>query len=605
MKAYKKWLAAGITMVSALTLAACSNNGGNNEAKSGLKPSVKMSDYYDNKAKSTSTYNNGTLKVAEYNSSPFVGMTSPSLQTNGEDGDVYAPGSVSLFKTDADNKVVDGGLANLKLDKKSKTATITLRDNAKWSNGSKITAKDVEYPYEIISAKDTTSQQYSEDWQAIDGMAAYHTGKAKTISGIKMPDGPKGNKVVIHYNRFAPSLQYGGNSYMWSSIEPYEYIKNVPISKLGSSSQIRKNPIWAGPYKMSKQVVGESTSWVPNKYYYGKQAQIKHVDIQVVNTSNFVSSLKSKQFDFSANVGISSEYPQIAKMSNYTTVGSMGNTPEGPQSQYSYLAFNLGHMDTKTQQNVMDKNTKMANLKLRQAMLYALDIGALRKKFNNGLAWYPNSLISPYYKKYYNSKSPRYMLNMKKANQLLDQAGYKKKGKWRVQPNGKPLTINYGAMTSTPVGEAQYNYYLQQWRKLGLNAQFAGGRPMDMNKFYAILEKPKQDQFDVFSGAFGTASEPTPTGFYGSGASFNMAHFATKKNTQLLNDMNNDKAWNDSYRAKQFKDWQTYMQEQAAYIPTSMGLNWYPVNKRVKGYDIRPGNNEFWSNLSLTSSKPE
>jgi peptide/nickel transport system substrate-binding protein len=598
MDRYKKWVAAGLTMFSAVALAACSNSNNNSEAKSGSKPSVKMAEYYNNTKKSSSTYNDGTLKVAEFNNSPFAGISSPSLQVNGEDQDVYSPGGVNLFNTDANNKVVDGGLANLRLDKDKMTATITINPKAKWSNGMKVTAKDVEYPYEIIAAPDTTSQQYSDDWKAIDGMEAFHEGKAKTISGITMPKGEKGNVVVIHYNKFAPALKFGGNSFMWSGIEPYEYFKGVPIAKLGESSQVRKNPIFAGPYKLSKQVTGESTSWVPNKYYYGKKAQIQHITIQVVNENNFVSSLKSKQYDFAISGGISAQYPQLKQLKDYKEVGTMGTS-------FSYLAFNLGHFDTKKQVNVSDKDAKMANPKLRKAMMYALDVAALRKKFNNGLAWQPNSLISPYFSTYYNSKSPRYTLDLDKANKLLDQAGYKKKGKWRVQPNGQPLTIKFGAMSGTPSSEAQDNYYVQQWRKVGLNVSFTSGRPMEMNKFYSILEKPKQSDMDVFEGAFSVNSEPTPTGIFGAGAAFNMAHFATEKNTELLNNMNNSKAWNDKYRQKQFKDWQTYMQNQAAYVPTSMSLSWTPVNTRVKGYDARPTATEFWSNLSLTNSNPD
>nr|WP_318530499.1 hypothetical protein [Apilactobacillus quenuiae] len=99
MKGYKKWLAAGITMVSAVALAACSNSD-NSEVKSGYKPSVKMDASYNNKAKSSSTYNNGTLKVAEYSSSPFTGVSLSSLETTTEDADVYSPGTISLFNTD-------------------------------------------------------------------------------------------------------------------------------------------------------------------------------------------------------------------------------------------------------------------------------------------------------------------------------------------------------------------------------------------------------------------------------------------------------------------------------------------------------------------------
>ncbi|WP_257615933.1 ABC transporter substrate-binding protein, partial [Oenococcus oeni] len=76
----------------------------------------------------------------------------------------FAPGGLdTLFFNDKNYKIVNGGLANLKLDRKAKTATITIRKNAKWSNGMAVTAKDVEYAYEVIANPNTTSQQYSSD----------------------------------------------------------------------------------------------------------------------------------------------------------------------------------------------------------------------------------------------------------------------------------------------------------------------------------------------------------------------------------------------------------------------------------------------------------
>ncbi|GLB46500.1 peptide ABC transporter substrate-binding protein [Philodulcilactobacillus myokoensis] len=597
MSKYKKWLAAGAVMLSAGLFAACSSS--QSQVKSGYKPSVKLSQTYDNPNKTSSTYNNGTLKVAEFNNSPFAGITDPVLQSNAEDQDMFDPGgNDQLFFVNSKNEIVNGGLANLSLDKKAKTATVTVRNNAKWSNGMPVTAKDVEYAYEVLGNKNSNSQQFSPDMQDIQGMAAYHAGKASSISGITMPKGPKGKVAVLHFTTFAPSLKYSGNSVMWDSVEPYEYEKNVPIAKLSSSNQVRKNPIFTGPYKLSKMVDGESTSWVPNKYYFGKKPQIQHINIQVVSEDDFAASLKSKKFDFPITNGQSSEYPNVKNLSDYTIVGKEG-------TGYDYFGFNLGHLDTKTQTSVMDPNAKMGNVKLRQAMMYALDQGALVKKFDYGMGWFPNTLISPYFKQYYNSKTPYYKYNMSKAEKLLDQAGYKKHGKWRTQPNGKPLTINFGAMQATSSQTAEYNYYLQQWHKLGLNVQYAGGKPMEMNKFYDTLEKPKQSQMDIFAGAFGVNAEPTPTGIYGADASFNMGHFVTKKNTQLMDNMNNDKAWNNSYRVKQFKDWQTYMAQQAAYVPTSMTMNWTPVNHRVKGYSVASDDNEFWSNLALTASNPK
>ncbi|KRM96759.1 hypothetical protein FC19_GL000275 [Liquorilactobacillus aquaticus DSM 21051] len=83
---------------------------------------------------------------------------------------------------------------------------------------------------------------------------------------------------------------------------------------------------------------------------------------------------------------------------------------------------------------------------------------------------------------------------------------------------------------------------------------------------------------------------------------FNMGHFVSKKNTQLMNDMNSNKAWNNSYRVEKSKEWQAYVNDQAAYAPGSFSYQWSPVNHRVKGFNVSSANNEFWSNLSLTSA---
>ncbi|HJE46025.1 oligopeptide ABC transporter substrate-binding protein [Levilactobacillus namurensis] len=601
----KKLVLSAMAVLATLSLAACSSKKSSSSSETaGTHASVKLSTNYKNTAKTdSSATKNGTLKLAEVNDSPFQGITDPILASNTEDADVFAPGGQdNLFNVDKNYKIIDGGLANQRLSRKNKTATITLRSNAKWSNGSKVTAKDIEYAYEVVANKNTTSQQYSSDFNAIKGMAAYHSGKAKTISGITYPDGQKGRTAVIHFTKMSPSMKFSGNSFIWGTVEPYEYIKNVPIAKLASSKQIRKNPIFTGPYKLDKVVEGESTSWSPNKYYWGKKAQIGHISINVVSSNNIDKAIQSKKYDSvvpnaSGNLG-GTDYKNLKNLKNYKIVGQ-------PALSYNYFAFNLGYYDTKTGKNVSDPNAKMANKNLRQAMMYALNQDQILKKFGNGVSWRANTLIPPVFQKYYDASEKGYTLNIKKANKLLDQAGYKKRNgsKWRSDPKGKALKIYFGAMTSNAANMASYQDYLQQWHKIGLNVQYTGGKPMEMNSFYDTLQKPKQDKMDIWAGAWSVSSEPSQSQLYGDTAAFNMGHFVTKKNTELINKMNDSSAWNDTTRTKTFKDWQKYMNEQAAVVGGKFSYAWAPVNKRVKGFNVSPANNEFYSNLTFTSSK--
>ncbi|QBP18167.1 ABC transporter substrate-binding protein [Acetilactobacillus jinshanensis] len=593
MNRYKKLFGLGVVLMSMLGLAACSNNA------NGTNKHAHLSETYTAPGKtSKSADEHSTLKVAEVASSPFTGVSSPTLQTMGEDQDVFAPGGGgAMFNQNKNYKIVNGGLANLKLSKKNKTATVTLRKNAKWSNGMKVTAKDVEYPYEMMGNKNSNSQQYTTDMNDIKGMAAYHAGKAKTISGITFPDGPKGRKAVLHFHRLVPALKYNGNSFMWAGVEPYEYLKNVPINKLASSTQVRNHPVFVGPYKLKKEVHGESTSWVPNKYYWGAKPKIKHISIQVVNPSNVTAALKSKKYDW-ANGPSSTQYPNVKHLKDYHVVG-------GPALSYDFMGFHVGYQD-KAGASVMQKDNKMNNRSLRRAMMYALNLNEVAKKFGFGLSYRANTLIPPANKEYHSSYSqvPGFPYNFKKAKTLLKNAGYKKRNgsKWLSQPNGKKLVINFGCPQNDAASSAEDHYYVQQWHKLGLDVKFVNGRPQELNSLASMLLKPKQNKVDVYELGFTTTADPTPTGEYGTDANFNMSRLSTKENTKLLNEMNDKKSFNKAHRKKVFEKWQKYMNKEAVYTPEFFSLSWTPVNSRVKGYSVNPGDNNMWGKLSLTSS---
>lgn len=84
-----------------------------------------------------------------------------------------------------------------------------------------------------------------------------------------------------------------------------------------------------------------------------------------------------------------------------------------------------------------------------------------------------------------------YPYNLKKANELLDKAGYKKrKGeKYRRQPNGKKLTINVAVRNTQPNAEKIWTNYIQQWQKIGLDAKFVGGRQWNSTLGYKMFKQ--------------------------------------------------------------------------------------------------------------------
>ncbi|WP_153245692.1 oligopeptide ABC transporter substrate-binding protein [Lactobacillus helveticus] len=566
----------GLVTGAVLTLAACgqksNDNAGANDAKKFPQQTPKKA-----------VKKGGTLSYALETDTPFTGIFNNELATSSIDSIVAQFGNESLFDTDDSYKINNKGPATFKLDRKAKTITIEVKKGVKWSDGKQVTAKDVEYEYEIMANKGSKSQRYTASLQDIVGLTDYHDGKSKTISGIEMPDGENGRKVVIHFKEMKPGMLQSGNGYFLESASPYHQLKNIPFDKLQSSDAVRKNPIFFGPYKISKIVRGQSVTWVPNKYYWRGTPKLDKITISVVNPNSASQAIKSHKFDI-ADV-VNSQWDQVK---NTKGVNFVAKVPLA----YSYMGFKVGKW--KDGRNVMDPKAKMNNKSLRQAMAYAMNIDAVTKRYTHGLSFRVPTLIPEQFGDYFNKNVKGYSYNLKKANQLLDKAGYKKKGTYRVQPNGKPLTINLAAMAGNSTLEPITRNYIQQWKKIGLNVKLTTGRLIEFNSFYDKIQNDAKD-VDVFVAAWSISSEPSPNDLYNEKAPFNFTRFVTKKNTQLLAEMDSQKAFNHKYCVDKFHEWQKYMNDEAYVVPTTNNYSITAVNSKITGYSLKPSDgNSLW-----------
>ena len=572
MKKSKLLGSVGVVAAAALALVACGKSGQN--SNSGANDAKKFPAATPKKA----VKQGGSVTVALETDTPFTGIFSDELATTAYDSEVAAPAEESLFDTDDYYQINDKGPATMKMDRKNKTVTITVKKGVKWSDGKQVNAKDLEYPYEILANKKTNAQRYNSQFEEIEGMKEYHDGKASSISGIEMPDGENGRTIVIHYKELKPGMKFSGNGYFWESAAPYHYLKDVPFNKLQSSDKIRKKPLYFGPFKVSKIVRGQSVSYVPNKYYWRGKPKLNKITVQVVSPDSASQSIKSHKFDV-AEV-INSQWAQVKDTKDVNFVAQV-------PLAYSYLGFKVGKWDSKAGKNVMDKNSKMNNKSLRQAIAYAMNVDAVNKRYTNGLSFKVNTLIPKGFGEYHDSSVKGYNYNLKKAEQLLDKAGYKKKGKWRVQPNGKPLKIKFAAMSGNPNAEAIAQNYLQQWHKIGLDVSLVGGRLTEFNSFYDKVQNDSPD-VDMFQAAWSLASEPSQNSMYSENTASNYERFVTKKNNELLKEMDSQKAFNTKYRVDKFHEWQQYMNDEAYVVPLSNSYQIKAVNNKLTGYSMKP-----------------
>lgn len=558
---------ASLLIGAALTLAACGNN------KQNSANTVKK---FPEQTAMKTAKKGGTLNYAIETNTPFTGIFDDNLSLTQIDADVMQFGDESLFSTDSHYKFNNKGAADFKLNQKQKTITITVKKGVKWSDGKQVVAKDLEYPYEITANKATNCQRYSDSLEDIVGMKEYHEGKAKSISGIQLPDGDNGRTMILHFKEMKPGMVQSGNGYFLETADPYHYLKNVPFKNLVSSDQIRKKPIFFGPYQVSNVVRGQSVTWVPNKYYWRGKPRLSKITASVVNIDSASQAIKSHKFDV-ADV-INSQWQQVKNVKNTKFIAKIPLT-------YYYLGFKVGkYVNGK---NVMDKHSIMANKSLRQAMAYALNIDQVEKRYTQGLSFRVPTLIPAQFGDYFDKDEKGYDYNLKKANHLLDKAGYKKKGKWRVQPNGKPLKIKFMAMSGDNLQEPIMQNYLQQWHKLGLNVSFTNGRLIEYNSFYDKLTNDAKG-INVFYSGWNLSDEPSPRSIYSSTSELNYSRFDTAENNKLLNEIDSTKSFHHDYRVQAFRKWQRYMNKEAYVVPTTNSYAITALNSKLVNYSLDP-----------------
>ncbi|MCV3296434.1 MAG: oligopeptide ABC transporter substrate-binding protein [Oenococcus sp.] len=547
----------------------------------------------------------GTVKVAEVSDTPFVGQWVQALSQEATDADVEAPALESLFWTDSQFKFKKGGPANITFNNSNKTATITLRKNLRWSDGSQVTAKDVEYEYELIANPAYGSSRWTDSLADIVGLADYHAGKAKTISGITYPDGENGKVLRIQFKTMRPGFTQSGNGFFLESAEPYQYLKSVDPKKLVSDAKTTTRPLTTGPFRVKKIVPGESIAYERNPYYWGAKPKLNGVNVTIISTAQAVASMRSHQYDIYQGLG-NDQYKQARRIKGYTITGNQA-------LYFSALYFNLGHYDAKTSMNVTDRKTPLQKTDLRKAIGYARNTAQVLQKYNNGLSVPANTTVPPIFGKFWDSSVPGYAAaqNLKRANSLLTKAGFKWNSKktFRIDPStGKRLTLTYLARSGAANSEIIAQNYIQQWKKVGITVKLYKGKLTDFNTWVSMMTDPTADQsWDFTDGAWSTSSEPSQTDLFSATAPFNFGHFASKRLTSLLNATNNQKSLKASYRVKQFQKYQKYVYDTAFVIPTSYSINWIPNNNRIKTYSSAYGNNpggtkgNSWATMQVVS----
>src|SRR3954470_11765598 len=297
-----------------------------------------------------------------------------------------------------------------------KTITFKLFENHKWSDGQPITSKDVKYSLETFAPNSLLFGSYVEN-----------------VSKIDTPDDLT---VVIHTKR--PDARIVGGLFIY--ILPEHVWGKVPVKKLLGSYKPTMPLVGSGPYVVTNFKHGRIVTMDRNPNFRGPKPKFDRIQItKYGNTDAVERALQLGEIDFVREVQASS-FARLGKVKNIKTV-------QAPSPSFTELSFN-----NCSKQNCPDAkyNPAVQDVAVHQAIAYAVDRAKVNAIANRGTSFVAHGLLPQYYKTFYEQPADDYPLDVEKAKQILDDAGYKPGSDGIRAKDGNKLSFDLAVRSESP-----------------------------------------------------------------------------------------------------------------------------------------------------------
>ncbi len=242
-----------------------------------------------------------------------------------------------------------------------------------------------------------------------------------------------------------------------------------------SVGPIRKNPanikaIGSGPFKVAEYNAGKSfiLERFDNFMRPGRPYLDRYIGRKNVSPSGSLIAVSRGEAHSWGYVGDPQMVAKLRKQKNLkvTTQGYSGG------GSVDFIEFNL-------------RKKYIKDIRVRQAIVYAIDRDFITQRLHRGLTQKSTGPIhssSPFY----NGQVNQYEYNLKKANQILDDAGYVRKA------GGIRFSLDLIYMPALPYSQKMIAEYMKpQLKRIGIKVNLKA--PADFMNWYMTLAKWEHD----------------------------------------------------------------------------------------------------------------
>lgn len=419
---------------------------------------------------------------------------------------------------------IQPGLAESWEQPDATTTIFHLRKGIKFHNGEELKASDVKFSLDAMKA----SPQTSEIIEPLKEVVVLDDYTVKVIT--KYPF----TALLNHLAHPAASI-----------------VNEKAVKEAGDS--YGQHPVGTGPYKFVEWVSGDKVVLAANEDYYLGAPAIKNLIFKViVETTNRTIGLETGEVDIAYDIdGLDrnkiAEDPKL-------------KLEEAPDLSMTYLGFNT-------------KKAPLDNLKVRQAIAYAIDQQPIIDTAYQGAAEAADSIIGPNVFAH-TDKGIHYKQNMEKAKALLAEAGYPNGFKTEIWINDNPTRRDIAVILQ------------DQLKQVGIDAE------VKVLEWGAYLDGTARGDHQMFILGWGTVTADPDYGITNlvstetQGAAGNRSFYSNPKVDALLKEGRG--TLDPEARKKIYEEIQVILQEELPIFCILYPKKNAGMQKYVEGFKLNP-----------------
>ncbi len=423
------------------------------------------------------------------------------------------------------------------------TYTFTLREGVVFSNGSPLTAADVQYTFERLLTAGGVNDDVPLE---VAGAEALQSGEAASLEGFS----------VISDTEFSITLASPNAGFIAELTGPaMSIVDKETMEQVTNFGIACEDTIGTGPYVITEWVVNDHYTLEYNENYWGEEPSVKKMIVYIIpdaSTQNLM--YQNGELDIIDLEFLDSAIVESTYKTNYAD-----SIISGSRVGLTYLAMNAN-------------NEYLSDVNVRKAIQMAIDVDSIIASVYAGDA-IPESGIIPTGVWGHNDSLERAAYDVEGAKALLAQAGYAE-GEITFE-----LAMDSSASSNT---QLVYQIVQQYLKAVGIDAKLATydesswldlRKSGEMDSFIANWTMDYNDPANIMFTFFGGAEKTKIR-------SLNYADEAIMARVAAASGITDDAARMAEYQALE----QKIVVEDAAWVPLLGNMHLFALGQRVADF---------------------